>query len=162
MPELGQQWFAFCHRAMQKSMIEEMERKGEDPDTIEQREEFLERGFLLSVKTTDIGKQITERDIEVYPDEETAKTAMDREMRREIAIGQVPEEVKQHQSNLEAARKTEQVDNMIVTTVVYDRKLLESAKASNDALQKLTYQAQKDGSGKDQMIIMIEKKDEKK
>ncbi|HUX08338.1 MAG TPA: hypothetical protein VMX35_13615 [Acidobacteriota bacterium] len=162
VPELGQQWRAICHRAMQKSMLEEMERKGGDQDTIEQRRESLERGSRLSINTTDVGEQITERDIEVYLDEETAKATLDISIRREIAIGNTPDEMKEHQQNVKAARKIEQVDNLVVTTIVYDRKLLESAKASNDALQKMIDQAQKEGGKKGQMIIVIDSKTEKK
>jgi hypothetical protein len=86
---------------------------------------------------------------------------MDKGVQRMMAIGQVPDEITQHERNLDAARKQEQVDNLIVTTIVYDRKLLESAKASNDALQKMITQAKKNG-GKNQMIIVVDTNDEKK
>ena len=162
VPELGQKWQAFCSRAMNRSMIEQMRKDGEEEEKIAGLEENFGRDASLHVETVDVGEQIVERRLEVYADEETAREMMNKGMQRRLTIGQIPDEVEQHEHSLDAARKTEQVDNMIVTTVVYDRKLLESAKASNDAMQKMIDQAKKDGAGKGQMIIMVKQKEEKK
>jgi hypothetical protein len=161
VPDLGQKWHAFCSRAMNKSMIEQMRKDGDDEERIAKLEESFAHLSSLHLETVDVGKQITERQIEVYPDEETAREMMNATMQT-MAIGQVPDAITQHQRNLDAARMREQVDNLIITTVIYDRKLLESAKASNDALQKMIDQATKDGAGKGQTIIVVNTQDKKK
>ena len=154
LPDLGQKWRAVCTAAEMKMIAERMRRSGEDEERAKRMEDWAERGARLHVETTLIGEQITEREYEVYGDEDYAKELFENGQTTEAFVGnEFPEEVYKHQDNLKAAQKKELLDNMIVTTIVYDRKLLESAKAFNDAMREV---AGDSSSGGKPTIVVID------
>ena len=160
LPDLGQKWSAVSIATEMRMMAERMRRSGEDEEKVTRWEDYAERAARLRVDTTLIGEQITEREYEVYADEDYAKELFEKGQTQEMHMGSLPDDVVKHEENLRAARKKELFDNMIVTTIVYDRKLLESAKASNDAMQELI--GNEGGTGKPTIVIIDQEKTDKK
>jgi hypothetical protein len=138
--DLGQYWFFWNRRASHEEIVEAIRNSGEKSERIDSVEEDHEKGLQFRVRTDSLSDTLTEKEIEVYGDEDQARQREEKKRNELLNLDPYqgfPRELTDFLKKVHSGRKTVRDGTRVITTLVYTPEIIEAVRAGLSAAGKM-------------------------